>query len=542
MPLRRHPFFILVRHFFGRFFDTESFSPQSEPAARMTQTLGILAVPGAFFILMFLPCTFAGWALVSGRYLFLSVSMLLMGFIMVFEWDALFPDRRDYLILSTLPIRISTLFLAKVTALAIFLAVFLLDVNFFSALLWPAMDGGPDGLGILWAHTAAMVLGGLFMALAIGALRGVLVTLLPARVLRPVSVLVQAILMAALVMLFFLTYPIAFHIRGLLKYEYFPPLWFIGLYETLRPAIRRGSPELLHLGAVGVKALWGAAGLFLLTYLPLYRRHARRIIEAPDSILGPRVAARSRVGALLDRVLLKHPVEQAVFHFIGQTLARSAMHRLFLATYGGFGAAIAVLTLGSGADGRLRLPLSLSFVLISGLRAAFNFPSELPANWAFRISETAGVRGYLAATRKWIVACAVVPLFALLAPVEFVTFAPVTAAFHTVYGIALSLLLMEILFFGFRKVPFTCSHFPGKVNLVGLGAAYILGFTLYSRSMATLERWLAEWPSAAVAFLAVVGAACILLKRLGERESGSATLDYEERVDPTVRTLDLSLQ
>ena len=51
---------------------------------------------------------------------------------------------------------------------------------------------------------------------------------------------------------------------------------------------------------------------------------------------------------------------------------------------------------------------------------------------------------------------------------------------------------MEIMFFGFRKVPFTCSHLPGKVNLVGLAVIYILGFTMYSSTMADLEAWLAD--------------------------------------------------
>ena len=37
----------LVRHFFSRFFDTESLSPQGEAEAGVIQTLGILAVPGA---------------------------------------------------------------------------------------------------------------------------------------------------------------------------------------------------------------------------------------------------------------------------------------------------------------------------------------------------------------------------------------------------------------------------------------------------------------------------------------------------------------
>ena len=47
----------LVRHFFSRFFDTESLSPQGEAEAGVVQTLGILAVPGGFFVLLFRPLT-----------------------------------------------------------------------------------------------------------------------------------------------------------------------------------------------------------------------------------------------------------------------------------------------------------------------------------------------------------------------------------------------------------------------------------------------------------------------------------------------------
>jgi hypothetical protein len=42
-----------VRPFFGRFFDKESLSPQGEPEASVIQTLGIQAVPEAFFVLVF---------------------------------------------------------------------------------------------------------------------------------------------------------------------------------------------------------------------------------------------------------------------------------------------------------------------------------------------------------------------------------------------------------------------------------------------------------------------------------------------------------
>src|SRR4051795_7385748 len=103
----------LVRHFFGRFFDTESLSPQGDPQAGVIQTLGILAVPSAFFVLLFRPLSLWDWSLVTVRYFFVLYSMLVMGFVMVFEWDALFLDARDYQILTPIPIRRHTLLVTK---------------------------------------------------------------------------------------------------------------------------------------------------------------------------------------------------------------------------------------------------------------------------------------------------------------------------------------------------------------------------------------------------------------------------------------------
>lgn len=537
---------ILIRHFFDRFFDTESLSPQGEPTANLTQTLGILAVPAGFFVLLFRPLSLYGWSLVAVRYFFLSISMIAMGFIMVFEWEALFPDRRDYQILTPLPIRLSTMFLAKAAALGIFLGIFLLDINFFGALFWPGIDSGPNLVNLLTAHVATVFAAGLFAALAIASLQGVLITVLPGTVYRRVSVIVQTATMGMLVMLLFLAPMMGGRIEGLVKQHsslvyWWPGFWFAGLYEQLRPATR--NPTLAHTGTLAIRALWCAAAVFLVTYIPLYRRHARKMLEAPE--LNPSGPGRFRgwIVHTADRRLLPNPVENAVFHFMGQTITRSVKHRLFLATYGGFGAAVAVMSLGSGDLGLLRLPLTLSFVLVSGLRAAFNFPSELRANWAFQVSETSESHPYLHATRKWIVVCAILPLFALLAPMEFACFPWPAALFHLAFGIALSVLLMEVMFLGFRKVPFTCSHFPGKVNLVALGVIYIMGFTMYSRTLARFEAWLALTPAAAALFFVSAALACLLLSRWEFRNPGeAAVLDYEDRGDPVVRTLDLTPQ
>jgi hypothetical protein len=158
---------LLIRHFFGRFFDKESISPQGEPEAGVIQTLGLLAAPGAFIAILAMPLGFRNWDLVAFRFQSLSYSMIVMGVVMVFEWDALFPDRRDYQILTPLPVRLSTLFLAKLAALGIFLAIFLVDVNFFGALFWPGIEDGP-----IWVHFTVVIAAGLFSALVIAALQG----------------------------------------------------------------------------------------------------------------------------------------------------------------------------------------------------------------------------------------------------------------------------------------------------------------------------------------------------------------------------------
>ena len=549
---------ILVRHFFERFFDRESLSPQGDPHANLTQVLGFLATPGAFIVLLFQPFGFREWDLVGIRCFFVSFSMIVIGLIVVFEWDALFPDRLDYQILTPLPVGLWTLFLAKTLAFGLFLGLFLLDVNFFSVLMWPGIDGGINLVGTMAAHLVTVILSGLFAGLTMAAAQGVLVAVLPAAAFRRVSVWMQTVLVGILAMLLFLSPRLSFFLSDLAKrhspWVYaFPAYWFTGLYEHLRPAVgnpvyllhhphdRDAARFLLHLGSVAKWALAGIAGLFVVTYLPGYRRHARKVLEAPQPNPSGPSRLKQAITRAIDRTILKRPVQIAVFHLINQTITRSMKHRMFLAAYAGCGGALGVLTFGSGPSGLLRLPLTLSFILISALRAAFNFPAELRANWWFQVSEGNHVWDCLAAMRKWIVVCALVPLFLLQAPMEFLAFAWPAAVFHLAFGTALAVLLMEALFLGFRKVPFTCAYFPGKINLVALSAIYVLGFTMYSNSMANLEAWLEGEPLAGAVFFAVAGLAYALLTRWRDRRLGAeSVLDYEDDGDPTVRTLKLS--
>src|SRR6266513_6517768 len=114
----------LVRHFFGRFFDKDSLSPDADERANVIQIIAMLALPGAIISLFMIadhPLIRSEitrlWLRAGDRYVFICYAMVVMGFVMTLKWDSLFPDRRDYLVLSSLPISAKRMFAAKLAAL-----------------------------------------------------------------------------------------------------------------------------------------------------------------------------------------------------------------------------------------------------------------------------------------------------------------------------------------------------------------------------------------------------------------------------------------
>src|SRR6516164_872851 len=134
----------LIDHFFDRFFDKDSLSPEADERANVIQMIAILALPGAILSLFMIvdhPTIRSEltrmWLRAGDRYVFVCYAMVVMGFVMTFKWDSLFPDRRDYLILTPLPISLHQFFLSKVVALCGFLSLFVVAINFFSCLMIP---------------------------------------------------------------------------------------------------------------------------------------------------------------------------------------------------------------------------------------------------------------------------------------------------------------------------------------------------------------------------------------------------------------------
>jgi predicted permease len=521
----------LVLHFFKRFFDTESRSSDSDAYTGIVQLLALLVMPGlvlSYFMMTDPPAardTVARlWGRVGDRYVFICYSMVVMGLLMTFKWDSLFPDRRDYLILSPLPISTRKMFAAKVAALAAFLMLFVVAVNFFSLLIAPAVYPNPTHswswrLDAFIAHALGVLGAALFTVFFFAALQGVLINLLTPTAFRRISPRIQMVSITVLVMLF-LTLPLFKQgIRPLSErypdaLGYFPSIWFLGLYEAFLPGEWLMAPAYVW-GRTALAAIIVIATVCAASYLVGYRRYSAKILESIDSDALPPLWWQRLTNSILNRTILRDPFQRATFYFIGRIANRSPKHRIMTAVYTGVGIALAVsfafifdpkirgaFPFRLSPAGSLEAPVMLSFLIITGLRATFNIPYELGANWVFQI--TAGNPAvYLRAVRKWVFVCRIVPLYVLLAVLEFKYFPAAAAMSHLVFDLLLSAIVIEIFFLNFNKVPFTCSYPRDKFRMAALAIGYFYGFVTYVAGMGLLKRWAASTPRNLVFFMIV---------------------------------------
>ena len=126
---------------------------------------------------------------------FIGYSMAAVGFVTVLVWDKLFPDRRDAIVLGTLPIRPRTIVFARLAALVAVVVGFAIVVNLPGTVLFSLVAGGylPFEAFLRYpiAHFVATVSAGLLVFLALAALQACIALVLPDRLLRRVSMLAQ---------------------------------------------------------------------------------------------------------------------------------------------------------------------------------------------------------------------------------------------------------------------------------------------------------------------------------------------------------------
>jgi hypothetical protein len=542
----QQPFRLLLKLFQDRFFESDDASPGGGFQTNINQVLGFLLTSS--FVVSYLTLPAAStimnhnrgsqltWVLRGLQLLSPAYTFAVIGFTTFFEWDMLFPNRRDFLILASFPIRLRDLFAAQIAALAKFLGLLILAINVFPVLFTSLVSLSAHyrgtALRLVLAEIAAVVGVSAFAFFAVAAFQGALINLTSPRLFQRISPYIQMCGMSVMI-LSLLTYSIYMQLlrpaaeTHQLWLWLFPPVWFTGFYDLFLPD---AHGLFASLGVYSLRMLAAAIALFSITWTIGFRRHYRRTLESEDT--SPRAHS-----ARTPTRLVRSPEERAIYQFSGKTLARSRKHQLFLVTYLSVGLSLALnfATAVRGGklvlseDGARAFPFLLSFFVISGFRAVFQFPAELASNWIFRITESRWAEIARSATRKRVLISGLAPVLLLLAPAS-------RTPLRFVFQFAAGALLVELVFWTFDKVPFTCSYFLGRTNLSILFILYLYGFTTYSFNMADLEQTIEHHPAYAVLFFTTAAVALTLSWR-HRREPTSTQFDAYE---PTIQTLDLS--
>jgi hypothetical protein len=408
----QRPFRLLLKLFQDRFFESDDVTPGGGFQTNINQVLGFLLTSGFIVSYMMMPALShivnrsrgaqqLSWALRGFQLFSPSYTFAVIGFAAFFEWDMLFPNRRDFLILASFPIRLRDLFAAQFTALAKFLGLLIFAVNIFPTLFVVLMSLSAQyrgiGLRMVAAEIAATVGVSSFAFFGVAALQGLLINITSPRLFRRISPYVQMCGMS-LMILSILTYPIYMQLlrpaaeSRQLWLWLFPPVWFTGLYDLFLPA---AQGLFVLLGVHSLRMLGAVIALFTLTWAAGFRRHYRRTLESEDA--RPRVRPGRQ-----SNPLVRSPEERAIFRFSGKTLARSRKHQLFVVTYLSVGISLAVNFATDVRAGKMVLseegarafPFLIVFFVISG--PSFNSRPNSPAT-GFSASPKRAGRKYRAA-------------------------------------------------------------------------------------------------------------------------------------------------
>jgi len=546
---------ILCRQFMLRVIDLEALSIQADVTGFLGQFAGVLImlslvhslVTYVGFVSMGDPQARLGFCLHMEHHL-IATMMLVVGLFTVLSWDATFPDRRDVMVLSPLPVAPHTILSAKVSASAAVLGIAILTLNCASGFVVPFLVGVLHGTPwsfyqSLAAYWIAIVGASAFLYCSVLTIQGFTALLLPRRMFLRLSAILQLAAFGLFLAVYFLEPTLsspdamaAPENQGLLAC--LPSYWFFALFNQLNGTLPAGFTWLAVRAWIGFAiAICGAAASLLLCYV----RTMKKTIEEPDLVPGAR--------GLHWMPWFGGSLKTAIALFSIRSLTRSRQHRVAFSFYLAFvfGIALSLLRdeLASGAASEITVGFLIStFMMMTfavfGLRSVFALPVSLTANWVLRTTQLRSSEKYIAATRGSLLLFAAMPAWLLSAGLAFHLRPASQVAAHLAILALLGWILAELCLIGFYKVPFTCSYLPGKSNIQ-------LVFWAFFIVCLPLAVWIAEIELDALhhalkfACMAAVFAATALgLFGFNGFRARSAVLYFEELPEEVITTLKLS--
>jgi hypothetical protein len=443
----------------------------------------------------------------ADRTFFVLYGMLATALLAALTWDALFPDRIDQEIIGVLPVRPRTMAAARLSAAMTVGATFAAAVSLPAALIYSIASSTHPLLGsfprVLAAHVTATIMACACTFLGLMALRAMVALCAGDRVADRLALVLQFFTVVLLVEVFlFLPAVLPDVVRamqeGRASYAWMPPVWFAALFMW----IAEGGG---FLGAFAMRGIYVTAAAFVLVIVAGLLPAAwlgRRVLEVRKPHHASGLAVLSRAVVLL---VVRGAAVRSMVNFGVSSLARSRRHAIVLATYLGLAIAVGVLRLLPPLLGRgtlvlseprsyiVALPLVLMFFAVFGLRASFAIPTELDANWVFRLTQPT-VRDVVRVSRWLTLLVGVLPISIAWLLVSL-TIWPVRAAVSTaVFSCIVGMLLTEIALGNWTKVPFASAHAPAAETLKSRWPWYIFALGFYvlvmtGLQMAALRSW-----------------------------------------------------
>ncbi len=566
------PFWRLVSHFGMRLFSGTADSGEGGLGLSVSAILAMLAAPGAFISILLFDkySSLLRWlrgnqafdsyaASLPDQYFFLTFAMVITGIVTVLKWDSIFPDRRDYMNLAPLPIATRRIFLANMTAIVLIALAFAVDVNAVSSFLFPLEVTMEQPRFVFYvqfasAHFLGVMLSSLFIFLALFALIGTLMVLLPDTAFRRISLYLRIFIVMLLLGLLSSTFavPQLLHQPGSDPHSilrWLPPVWFLGL---LRSVLGKADTALARLGRLGWQAMTCVSVLAPAVYIASYYRYFIRIPETLDTTLRNHAPRTLLPMAWMDQFVVRSPFERAIYRFTVKTLLRSERHSLLFGAFAGLGLVLAFEMLVSAysaghapdalpSTALLSVPFVLAYFVISGLRFVFDIPAELRANWVHQAILHHEQIDPVKLARK-VVLTFVLPWALLVClPLSVWQWGWIIGAGHVAVFTAACSLLAQFLLHRFHKIPFTCTYPPWKQSATVTVLLYVLGFWAFAFLLPGLERSLLTrtplflWILSALMLLAGVA-----LRRLQTVEAVDPTLIFEEKGPAPFEILNLS--
>jgi len=563
---------LLVRHFLNQFIEND-FAPDVDRhqilavAAAALITLPLFAT--IFMSVKFLmqPLQSPGWTemtTMGDQVVFCTTSLLVSAAIATLEWNALALSPRDSVILGVLPLPREEIVRAKVLALVVFAAAFVIALNALPILLHPPLtvanfQANPLLLiPLIAAHAVSTGLSGAFGFACVVGLREFLFLLLGERAFSRIGGTIRSGLLFSFLVLLVLA-PIRLagpatwmfepgNVPAILQ----PVSWFAAIHAAmagrvleilptpdlpdrlaaeenrLRTQYRRNLPRLTTL------ALKGAAGFAALLTLSMavYLRNARRFHLLPeghssDAVLG--------VSSLSDRVasaLTRRPATRAGLLFLVRTVAGNPSHRVYVTAFIATGMA-SLITMAPDAvfrSGVAERPIRTSELVAqtlmltavaAGFRAAIRTSADTRAAWVFGIAETSNDGEFRKGVRLGVIA-AVVATVLLLFPVHAAAWGVSIAAAHAVIGVALGWLLVEVACASVeRPLVWTIPPSDGlnTVGVVLLGVTVIVVLVL-----GAIERVALTTGARTAAFAGALALGAAVVRHVNERNHRSQSI------------------